>query len=153
MNLNSSYTIGHQIGANGTTKVYEGTTTTEGLAIGQKVSTSVLTSVDTTDKLVVSDLDPNSNLSLSFGQQASGQTVLEITNANKEFQTKTTVPVELDADQVSRGQKIEDHNNVQKVTVSEVEGFGTVISMADGNAGERPVYINDGKLVFGLRGA
>ena len=154
MDIGRSFTIGHSIGQNGNKTVYKGTTETEGLAIGQKVSSTVLTEVEKGgDKMIVSDQDDTPNLQVNFRKMAEG-VALEITNTSGEFVTRTSIPVDLDPSEVKKGQNLEGNFEVNRVTVEQREGFGTIISLADNcGVGERPFWIVAGKLNAGLREA
>lgn len=154
MDISRSFTIGHSIGQNGNKTVYKGTTETEGLAIGQKVSSTVLTEVEkSADKMVISDQDDTPNLQVNFRKLSDG-VHLEVTNTSGEFVTRTSIPVELDPSEVKNAQNLEGGFEVNRVTVEQRQGFGTIISLADNcGVGERPFWIVAGKLNAGLRDA
>lgn len=154
MDISRSFTIGHSIGQNGNKTVYKGTTETEGLAIGQKVSSTVLTEVEkSADKMVISDQDDTPNLQVNFRKLSDG-VHLEVTNTSGEFVTRTSIPVELDPSEVKNAQNLEGGFEVNRVTVEQRQGFGTIISLADNcGMGERPFWIVAGKLNAGLRDA
>lgn len=154
MTIKNVFTSGYLVKQEGASKLYHGSTNTEGFAIGQKASDAVQTQVDTTDKLVVSDLDNTPNLQVGFRQYASG-THLAITNSSGEFETRTLVPMDLQASEAERGQDLAQGFDVTKVTIENREGFGTFISLSDTSGiGERPFLVtSDGKLEAFLRDA
>lgn len=154
MNIQNTFTVGHKVSTSGSKTVYQGTTTTEGLAIGQKVSDRVKTEVDLGDKVVIKDLDRQPNLAVGFQQYADG-TRLCVSNSNGEFETSTAIPVKVAKSEVERGADLTDGFDVHKVTVEQRPKQGTFISMADTSGiGERTVLVTpDGKLQFFLREA
>lgn len=151
MSIHNSWTFGHQVAPNR----YIGSTTTEGLAIGQKVSESVQTQVDISDKLVVTDLDGDKGLKLNLVELSSGMH-LQISNQSGEYATTTSVPVEVDPSEIERrGSDLSPNPNfnVERVTIQDA-GDRTFISLKDEyEMGERAIMVKDGKLTFMLRGA
>ncbi len=154
MNIKNAFTVGHKVSSSGSKTIYQGTTTTEGLAIGQKVSDRVKTEVDLSDKVVIRDLDRQPNLAVGFQQYADGPRLC-VSNASGEFETSTAIPVKVAKLEMDKGADLTDGFNVHKVTVEERPNQGTFISMADTSGiGERTVLVTpDGKLQFFLREA
>ena len=153
MTIPKSYTNGHCVLQGGRSAVYVGSTTSEGLAIGQSVSDKVKTRVDQGDRLVVSDLDTTPNLEVGFRQLPAGSH-LTVTNRKGEFETSTYIPLSLDASEADKGVDLASGLEVKKVTV-QPQDFGTYISLADtSGVGERGFLLTpDGKLQEFLREA
>lgn len=151
MNLQSTWTFGHQVSKN----TYIGSTNTEGLAIGQKVSENVKTQVDVGDSVVVTDLDSSKGLGLNLRDLPSGMH-LEVSNKQGEFETSTLIPINVDSSQLERGSDLNSNpnfQNVEKVTVQQYDDT-TYISLKDQHElGERGIMVRDGKLTYMLRGA
>lgn len=152
MNTSSIWTFGHKVQPN----IYIGSTTTEGLAIGQQVSEEAKTQVDIGDKVVITDLDDNKGLGVTLDKLPSGN-FLTITNKAGDFETATRIPVDVQDSEIDRvgGNLNENPNfqNVERVTVQEFNGT-TYISMKDQQYfGERSIGIENGKLEYFLRDA
>jgi hypothetical protein len=154
VNISNIFTVGHKVAKEGTKAEYHGTTETEGMAIGMRSSKKVHTCVDTSDKVVISDLDRNPNLEVGFKRFASG-THLTVCNREGEFSTRTSVPIHLDASELERAADLNDGFEVKRVTIEAKPGVGTFISLADtAGFGERPFLVTpDGKLQAFLREA
>lgn len=150
----SSFTFGHRVAQQDHRSTYIGSTNEEGLAIGQRVSDSVKTEVETGDKVVISDQDGTPNLSVGF-QQLAGSPHLSVVNRSGEFETRTAIPVSLQPSEMEHAADLAWGFDVTKVTVQESQGGGTYISLADtSGAGERGFMVTpDGKLQAFLREA
>lgn len=154
MTINSGFTFGHKIAQQGSSTTYIGSTNTEGLAIGQQVSDSAKTSVDVSDKLVISDLDSTPNLEIGF-RQFAGSPHLSVTNRSGEFETSTSIPMNLQPSEMENASDLAWGFNVNRVSVENRDGVGTFVSLADTSGiGERAFLVTpDGKLQAFLREA
>ena len=152
MNTQAIWTFGHKVNPN----TYIGSTQTEGLGIGQKVSNEVETQVDIADSVTITDMDQTKGLGVTLNKLPSGN-FLTVTNRSGEFETATRIPVEVHDSEIERvGGNLNPNpnfQNVEKVTVDEFNG-ATYISLKDQQyMGERGIVIEDGKLEYLLRQA
>ena len=146
MSMQGVYTIGHQVGQSKNVKKYIGCSNTESLAIGEKVSKSVATEVEISDKLVVRDVDKTPNLSVGFVKTSEG-TALSITNSHGEFETITRLPLRLDHSQLERGKDLAKGFHVETVSVEKCQD-GTYILVKDTcAAGLRTILVDKGGML------
>ena len=152
MNTQAIWTFGHKVSPN----TYIGSTQTEGLGIGQKVSQEVQTQVDIGDSVTITDMDQNKGLGITLRKLPAGN-FLSVSNKSGEYETTTRIPVEVDDSEIERvGGNLNSNpnfQNVEKVTVQEFNG-ATYISLKDQEyEGERGIVIEGGKLEYLLRQA
>lgn len=142
-----SYTAGHNISQTGGKATYIGSNSAELVATEEQVSDGAKTSVDLSDKLTVSDLDSTPNLEVGFREHLTG-VFLSVTNRSGEFDTQTSIPVNLKASEVGAGSNLGQNLEVARVTVENRDGVGTFVTLTDTSGVlERPFLVTpDGKL-------